>query len=199
MILIVNLNMGNIGSWKNILTDLDLKFDVANSVTDISKKYEICILPGVGTFNSAVREIDKRGFREFLMAFHSQGKKIIGVCLGMQLLFNKSQEGEGDGLGLIPGKVIKFKEMKEYKSMRMEWGLVRFNNLSSYLPEQIKRFYFCHMFHCVPDMNNIIIGNAYHGIEYSCIVNDQNVWGIQFHPEKSGVEGVNLIKYIITK
>lgn len=199
MILIINLNMGNIGSWKNILTDLDLEFNVANSISDISKDYDVCILPGVGTFNSATQELDKRGFRKFLKSFHSEGKKIIGVCLGMQLLFESSEEGKGNGLGLIQGKVIKFANSKEYKSMRMGWGLVKFNSRSNYYPEQIKRFYFCHSYHCIPNKNNVVIGNAYHGLEYNCIVKENNVWGIQFHPEKSGKEGLYLIKHILEK
>ena len=197
MVAIIDLNLGNIGSWINIMDDLEIDFQVVSDSNHQVEDFEICVLPGVGVFNVAIEELDKRDLRRFINEFARHGKKIIGVCLGMQLLFNSSDEGYGNGLGLIKGKVKRFGGVKGNKLMRMEWGPVKFLDDNFNYSNPIKRFYFCHKYYCIPEDISNTIAVSFYDTEYSCMVNCENIYGIQFHPEKSGKEGIELLKKIL--
>ena len=197
MVGIIDLNLGNIGSWINILEDFDLDFKVISSNTHNVDDFDLCILPGVGVYNVAVDELDKRGLREFIIDFSKTGKKIVGICLGMQLLFETSEEAEGLGLNLIPGKVKSFEKSEEYKQMRMEWGPVKFFENTIFESLSIQKYYFCHRYFCVPENPEHITAVSFYGKEYTCMANKGNIYGIQFHPEKSGKKGMELLKIIL--
>lgn len=163
----------------------------------LSKKYselkneEIIFLPGVGYFPYAMDNLEKSGIGKFLVELHHKNeKKIIGICLGMQLFFESSEEGSRDGLGVIPGKVIRFKN----KECHVGWNIV--DPKKNDILENKAGFYFNHSYH-VSCKNKYVYGISNYQKDFPVLVKSNNFYGLQFHPEKSQNAGVHIIKKII--
>jgi len=201
MIGIVDYNMGNLASVKNAFTLLGEE-TVVESDPDKLKLYDKLILPGVGAFGDAMEHLQARGMDEALKAYAASGNTMMGICLGMQLLFESSQEfGEHKGLGLIKGHVQAFDTTRfdhPLKVPHMGWnrmftkGHPLFEKLDSehYL-------YFVHSFHAVVDDANDTIGRTEYGYSFSSAVAHDNVLGIQPHPEKSHKNGLQILENFI--
>jgi imidazole glycerol-phosphate synthase subunit HisH len=197
---ILNIGLGNISSVQKILQTIGCD---ANLVGDASVlgKYKKIILPGVGHFDEGVRRLDANGFRVALTMAISQDAHILGICLGMQLLCRSSEEGELPGLGLIDADVKKFRFAPEsrLKVPHMGWNVVTAPRANPLLPvgTEEQRFYFVHSYKVVPDDPTIIIGTANYGGEFCAAFQQGNVFGVQFHPEKSHRFGMELMRRFV--
>ena len=200
MITIVDYGMGNLGSIKNMFKYLGVESTIQSDVDKIKSASKI-LLPGVGSFDTAMQKINRGDLREVLdeKALKEQ-VPILGICLGMQLLTKKSEEGELDGLGWIDAKSIGFKDRvdSQLKIPHMGWNIVR-KNQKSKLTEGFElfdesRFYFVHSYFVrVEDEKNSILKTEY-GVEFDSAIQKDNIFGVQFHPEKSHKFGMKLFE-----
>ncbi|GGM37781.1 imidazole glycerol phosphate synthase subunit HisH [Paraliobacillus quinghaiensis] len=191
MIAIVDYGMGNIASVKTALNNLG--YDVI--ITDDSKKLEAAshiILPGVGSFQAAVEEIEKRGLKEVLQSL-AKDKPFLGICLGMQLLFTEGYEnGTTKGLDLIPGTVEKIET--PYLLPHIGWNALDITpDEPNFVDFQDQHVYFVHTFAANTD-DKYIVATAEYGPNVTAIVRSGLIYGIQFHPEKSGEVGLAILK-----
>ncbi|CAA6819197.1 MAG: Imidazole glycerol phosphate synthase amidotransferase subunit (EC [uncultured Sulfurovum sp.] len=201
MIGIVDYNMGNLASVINAFENVGAEIAVESDPSKL-QNYEKLILPGVGAFADAMEHLKSNGMDEAVKAYAATGKPLLGICLGMQLLFESSEEfGSSEGLGLIEGKVVAFDQSKfdrKLKVPHMGWNemfkqknIPLFNGLD-------KEFYlyFVHSFHAVCD-DKYAIGKTYYGYEFVSAVNKENIYGIQPHPEKSHENGLKIIENFV--
>lgn len=196
MIGIIDYNMGNLASVYNACHLIDAKASIVKDPNEL-KNYDRIILPGVGAYADAMEHLNETGMKEAIYEFAKTGKPTIGICLGMQLLFQSSQEfGHSDGLGLIEGEVIKFDKSKmneDFKIPHMGWNTII--NKEHALFEGLKDpyLYFVHSYHAVTAEENII-GKTVYGYEFVSAVNKDNIYGFQPHPEKSHDNGLKILK-----
>ena len=200
MIVMVNYGVGNVFSLASSLSSLGFDSIVSDKKEDIIRADKI-ILPGVGAFGDAIEKLNASGLVPTILQEVNKGKPMLGICLGMQLLFEKSYEyGQHQGLGLIKGEV---KDLKsdlqasgfDYKVPEMGWNLLKFHHKSP-LFKYIKEgdyVYFVHSYHAVNCEQSLIASTEY-GIQVTAAVQNKNVYGAQFHPEKSGEVGLNILK-----
>lgn len=198
-IAIVNYNIGNLASVANALEHISIKNMQVSIEKDPNKlaSYDKIILPGVGAFGDAIANLENSGMKVALLEFIKSGKYVLGICLGMQLLFQKSFEfGEHLGLGIFSGEVVKFNT--EFKIPHMGWNRCTFTNDAHPLLKNIKNnvyLYFVHSYHIRCKHNNNILATCnYGGYDFPCIVAKENVLGIQPHPEKSHQEGLKILE-----
>ncbi|MCA0971643.1 imidazole glycerol phosphate synthase subunit HisH [Halobacillus litoralis] len=200
MIGIIDYGMGNLFSVSKALERLDVPYKLGDRPADL----EGCdgyILPGVGAFPDAMKALKEHGFIEFIQSKTAAGVPLYGICLGMQLLFESSEEGgETKGLGLFPGKIVRFpgvnEEGKSYKVPHMGW-----NQLDVHQPDQPllkgvgnEYVYFVHSFVAQTDDSSVLYATADYHLDVPAIVGQGNVVASQFHPEKSGQPGMKLLE-----
>ena len=197
MITIINYGMGNLGSVQNMLKRINVPCQITCDINEIEKATKI-LLPGVGAFDSAIAKIDELNLRKIL-THKAKVEKIpfLGICLGMQLLTRSSEEGVLKGLDLVPAKTIKFnfKESEHLKVPHMGWNLVK-KNKASLLTENFTddyRFYFVHSYKVICDKEENSILKTNYGGEFDSAIQNDNVYGAQFHPEKSHKYGMHLL------
>ncbi len=201
MIAIVDYNMGNLASVQNAFAKLGEE-TVIVSDPEKFKEYDKLILPGVGAFGDAMEHLKARGMVEPLREYAKSGKYMLGICLGMQLLFESSEEfGVHEGLGLIKGKVIAFDSSKfdeQLKVPHMGWNkmFTKEHPLFKNLDEE-HYLYFVHSYHAVCENEEDSIGKTYYGYEFTSAVACANVMGIQPHPEKSHKNGLTILDNFI--
>jgi glutamine amidotransferase len=201
MIAIVDYNMGNLASVKNAFAKLG-KDTIVVSDPEKFKNYDKLVLPGVGAFGDAMEHLQERNMVESLREYALSGKYMLGICLGMQLLFESSEEfGTHKGLGLIKGDVKAFdisKFEQKLKVPHMGWNRM-FTEEHPLFKDLDKNhyLYFVHTFHvnCV-DKNNII-GETVYGYKFTSAVANNNIFGIQPHPEKSHKNGLKILENFI--
>jgi len=199
MIAIVNYNMGNLGSVKNAFDKVGTKAEIVSDAEKL-KSYDKLILPGVGAFGDAMEHLNSSGLSDAIKEYAKSGKYIMGTCLGMQLLFNSSEEfGANEGLGLIEGKVAAFDKAKfdnqNLKVPHMGWNELftqREDKIFAKLPKEFY-LYFVHSYHAICD-DSFAIGKTKYGYEFVSAVNKENIYGFQPHPEKSHNQGLQIIE-----
>ncbi len=191
MIAIVDYGMGNVASVKTAFQRLGYDVEITDSVERLEAASHI-ILPGVGSFQAAVEEIKQRNLTEPLRRLAKE-KPFLGICLGMQLLFDQGYEnGISDGLGLIPGEVNRIET--EYILPHIGWNQLQIeNNNQPFASFQDKHVYFVHSFQARTGQQ-YLVATAEYGTKVPGIVQNGHVYGMQFHPEKSGEVGVDLLK-----
>lgn len=197
---IIDYGMGNSGSIGNMLLKLGGDFAIATTPDELEGA-SLIILPGVGSFDNGVSKLKERGFDVAIRsAVRKPELKFLGICLGMQLLFEKSEEGTSEGLKLIPGEVVKFRPLQSanVKIPHMGWNQARQIRQESLLDGvfDVARFYFVHSYHVACD-DKWVICNTHHGYEFPSVVSRGNVYGAQFHPEKSHRFGLELLKRFV--
>jgi len=194
MIAIVDYGMGNLGSVQKALHYLGLE-GIITANKEIILKSQGIILPGVGAFPDAMGNIKAKGLDLILKKAKEQNKLILGICLGMQLLFDEGEEVRPTaGLGFIPGKIKKL--YGEVKIPHMGWNSLNIVN-SNPLIKNIKEedyVYFVHSFYAEMGIKEDLIAECSYGIKVPAIVGRGNVYGTQFHPEKSGDIGIQILK-----
>lgn len=198
MITIVNYGMGNLGSLQNMFKRLGVNASIEADPVLIGQAKKL-ILPGVGAFDAAMMRINSLpGLREIL-EYKARVEKvpILGVCLGMQLLTDSSQEGEMDGLGWIPGKTIRLPLQSGFKVPHMGWNIAQPTQRPSPLTSNLEsdpRYYFVHSY-CVHVENpeHSLMRTSY-GVEFDAAIGCENIFGVQFHPEKSHKFGMQILK-----
>ncbi|MCX8148605.1 imidazole glycerol phosphate synthase subunit HisH [Thermaurantimonas aggregans] len=201
MIAVVDYGLGNIKAFVNIFERLNIKYIVANTPENL-KLAEKIILPGVGAFDTAMDLLNKSGLRDTLEhEIIIKKKPFLGVCVGMQILFNFSEEGSLNGLGWVDGFVKKFDTSKipfKTKTPHMGWNYVNpINNSPIFLNHPNPSFfYFLHSYYVDCD-DTYKIAESYYGIHFISAINKENIFGVQFHPEKSNKNGLLLIKNFI--
>lgn len=210
MIIIVDYGIGNLGSIANALTRLGKNFQISGSPV-VVKKAKALILPGVGAAGKGMENLKTLGLDKVIIEKIKKDSPFLGICLGMQLLFDYSEEGNVDCLGILKGKVKKFQQMR--KIPQIGWNQVRRQALK-HLPGgrmdswQVKKsmnkqlfrgipnnsfFYFVNSYYCKPRDKSITTGETDYGETFSSIIVKGNIVATQFHPEKSGTVGFQLL------
>lgn len=196
MISIIDYGMGNLGSIQNMLNRIGCECEVVSEPEKVRRAQKL-ILPGVGAFDSAMQRIESSGLREVLDESALKKKiPVLGICLGMQLLTNGSEEGEFKGLGWISGKAVRIPVGPGLKVPHMGWNVVRSSNpseLTKNLGDE-PRFYFVHSYCVHVDSTQHSILTATHGVEFDAAIARDNIFGTQFHPEKSHRFGMAVLK-----
>ena len=202
MIAVIDYGVGNLFSLLSSLNYVGLDTKLTNNIEEI-KNAEGIILPGVGAFRDAIGNLEKYGLKETLISEAKKGKTFLVICLGMQMLFEKSYEyGEYEGLGLINGTVQEIKkyipENSDLKIPHMGWNSLAIND--GFKDDKILKdvdnneyVYYVHSYFAKTDIKNIVAYSEY-GTKIPGIVKNENVYGMQFHPEKSGDTGLKLLK-----
>ena len=202
MIAVIDYGVGNLFSLLSSLNYVGLDTKLTNNIEEIKNAKGI-ILPGVGAFRDAIGNLEKYGLKETLISEAKKGKPFLGICLGMQMLFEKSYEyGEYEGLGLINGTVEEIKkyipENSDLKIPHMGWNSLIINE--RFKDDKILKdvdnneyVYYVHSYFAKTDTKNIVTYSEY-GTKIPGIVKNENVYGMQFHPEKSGDTGLKLLK-----
>ena len=200
MIAIIDYGVGNLFSLRSSLREIGAEAVVTSDEKVIAEADRI-ILPGVGAFEDAARKLRESGMADVVKREAAAGKPVMGICLGMQLLFDVSYEyGEHEGLGLIRGSVRPISDVipEGYKIPHIGWNLLRFRK-DSPLFKYIKEgdyVYFVHSYYAA-DCDDSVIADTEYGAWLTAAVADGNVYGCQFHPEKSGDAGMNILKAFV--
>ena len=200
MIAIVDYGVGNLFSLQSSLKAIGADAVVTGDPDTIRRADKI-ILPGVGAFGDAAAKLRENGLDQVVIEEARQGKPLMGICLGMQLLFDTGEEyGTHQGLGLIPGRVVSMKGVvpEDYKIPHIGWNALLFPEDREVSPifKYIKNgdcVYFVHSFYAA-DCRDFVIADAEYGALLTAAVQKENVYGCQFHPEKSGKVGLNILK-----
>ena len=198
MLAIIDYGVGNLFSLQCSLNKIGVE-NVVTSDVEVIKNADRIILPGVGAFGDAVKKLRESGMFEVVIDEAKKGKPLMGICLGMQMLFEKSYEyGEYEGLGLIKGEIVSLKGRipEELDIPHMGWNALRFHNGKNELFKYINEgdcVYFVHSYFGV-ECDEALIASAEYGIDVTAAVAKNNVYGCQFHPEKSGDVGLKILK-----
>ncbi|MFO7891509.1 MAG: imidazole glycerol phosphate synthase subunit HisH [bacterium] len=193
-LVIIDYGTGNIASLKNSFAFLGIPVNVSSDRKVIRNAAKL-VLPGVGAFKPARRKLGKQGLDELVSEKVRQGTPLLGICLGMQLLFTRSNEfGNCSGLNLIPGTVEAITGVR--KIPHMGWNqlhFTKFDPVFKEIPEQ-SYFYFVHSFICKPDDLESVTAQCRYGRNFCAVVRKENIIGMQFHPEKSGGIGLRVLR-----
>jgi imidazole glycerol-phosphate synthase subunit HisH len=199
MIGIIDYGRGNLASVKNAFEKIGFTAHIIKD-PDLVQKCNKIILPGVGAFGDAMVHLHATGMAEAIGLFAQSGKPLMGICLGMQLLFEKSYEfGEHTGLGLLQGEVTLFDESKmnqKHKIPHMGWNklfVTRTHPIFNSLSREMY-LYFVHSYHVTPSNSTCIIGECHYGYRFVSAVHQENIYGFQPHPEKSHEQGLMILK-----
>ena len=195
MIAIIDYGLGNLGSISNMLKVIGEKTRITGS-PQIIKESDGIILPGVGAFEAGMSRLNEYGLADVIKEEAQSGKPILGICLGMQLLGRKSEEGNLPGLSLIPFECKKFNfNNSDLKVPHMGWDVVEFKRKHPILDNLNGRqgYYFVHSYYAICDSVDNILMTCEYGMEFAAAVVKDNVIGVQFHPEKSHDFGMSLL------
>lgn len=196
MIAIIDYGVGNLNAFVNIYKKLSIPIIIAKTKADLEQSEKI-ILPGVGAFDYAIGKLNQSGMRETLDDMILNKKKpVLGICVGMQILAKSSEEGVLPGLGYIDATVKKLPEHTGVNLPHMGWNDVHpENNIPIFASlEQAPLFYFLHSYYFVCNNREDILATAYYGENFTCAAGSGNIFGVQFHPEKSHSYGIRLLE-----
>ncbi len=202
MIVIVDYGLGNLGSIKNMFKKIGAETVISSDRLDIERADKL-ILPGVGRFDQGMMNLRNLELVAVLTdKVIRERAPILGICLGMQLFTRKSEEGESIGLGWIDAEVVRFKfadKERHLKIPHMGWNLAKIRQRDALFEEMDPepRFYFVHSFHVVCKNESDILAKTFHGYEFASAIRKQNIYGVQFHPEKSHKFGMKLLSNFV--
>ena len=195
---IVDYNAGNIRSVELALISLGVEYRISKKPAELASADRL-IFPGVGEARFAMKELKSSGFDTFLREWAASGKPLLGVCLGSQIIFDHSEENDTPCLGLIAGTVRHFPETFRNRGLKvphMGWNDIDYHNGGSFLFEGVKEhsdFYFVHSYYIDPADPSVITAAADYGMSVPCAVKKGNIEAVQFHPEKSGENGLRIL------
>ncbi len=195
MIKIINYGLGNVNSFLNIYKSLGINCEVSNTEEGLKGATKL-ILPGVGSFDWAIKKLNKSGMRDTLEKLVTEKKiPILGVCVGMQIMAKSSEEGKEPGLNWINAKNIHLsKILQEQKLPHMGWNNI--DSINSKILEGLDspRFYFLHSYFIQTENEREVIAYTKYGKKFPCAISNQNIFGVQFHPEKSHSWGIKVLE-----
>lgn len=206
MIAVVDYGMGNLRSVSKALEHVapDIDVIVTSNPDDLDAADRV-VFPGQGAMPDCMRELDARGLRPAVVAA-AQGKPFLGICIGLQMLFGRSEEGDTAGLGILPGLVRRFpaEKMQDERGFRLKVPHMGWNNLHQVEAHAVwdgiedgERFYFVHSYFPEAGTPELVAGFSVHGIPFTCAVARDNIFAVQFHPEKSHTAGLKLLANFI--
>jgi imidazole glycerol-phosphate synthase subunit HisH len=198
-IVIVDYGVGNFRNVQKAFEAIGAAAEITDSIETVNQA-EAVILPGVGAFGDAMRHLKQRGLHEPVLAAAQAGKPFFGICVGMQLLFDESEEmGQHQGLGILPGKVVRFPESQTLAVPHMGWNQIEPERdhplLAGLIPGDFA--YFAHSYYVQPTNLAHVVARTDYGLRYPSIVGHKNVCAIQFHPEKSQQVGLQILKNFV--
>lgn len=197
MIGIIDYGLGNLGSIRNMLKVAGARSIITDSLDELESCDKL-ILPGVGAFDAGMRNLEERGLARAIRDLTAQGMPILGICLGMQLLGTRSEEGAMEGLKLIDfeSKRFEFAPDSNLRVPHMGWDVVEFEKATPLVEgiEGRQRYYFVHSYHAQCARTEDVLMTCDYGIQFAAAVSDGNVHGVQFHPEKSHDFGMRLLQ-----
>ncbi len=200
MIGIIDYGLSNLNSICNAILKLNQKIKLVDSKTNFEQFNKI-ILPGVGSFPKAIENLKKKKLFEIIKKQVLIDKKpILGICLGMQLFFEYSSEDTGsEGIGILKGKVKSLNATKEFKVPNIGWRQIKVDQKGVLLEniEENPIFYFIHKYACFSEEQNLIKSTLKHSHEFDCLIEKENIFCTQFHPEKSQKIGIKLLENFI--
>jgi len=198
MIVIIDYGMGNLRSVEKALLKLGHQAIVTRDKNAIKSASGV-VLPGVGAFDAAISELRASNLEGAIIEEIAMGKPFLGICLGLQLLFNESEEGSLKGFGILPGKVKKF-DFKPPLSSRLKvpqmgWNSIKIKKPAPYYEgiENGSMMYFVHSYYAVPDDPSVIATTTEYGVDFCSSIAKDNIFGVQFHIEKSGDLGLKVL------
>ena len=202
-IVVVDYGLGNLASVYNALKFLGADAKISESPSDAEKAKKL-VLPGVGAFRDAIAGLKERGLAEPLKRHLLSGKPYLGICLGLQILFEKSEEGASKGLGVLKGKVKRFREKDGVKVPHIGWNRVKFEGQGSKPGitdgiENSSYFYFDHSYYAEPSEGGIVAGITDYGINFASMISRDNIYAVQFHPERSQRLGLEMLRNFIAQ
>lgn len=192
---VLDYGAGNVRSARRGFAAAGAVADITGDA-DVAARAEVLVVPGVGHFSSCLRQLRASGLAELLEHWIAAGRPVFGICVGMQLLYERSEEGDEPGLGLLPGRVVRFPSRAIVP--HLGWDLVAGTDAERDDPlldgVDGQRLYFTHSYYAVPsDHAHVVATCVYGGVTFPCLVRDGSVVGTQFHPEKSGAVGQRLL------
>jgi len=196
---IIDYGINNIHSLIKAFSRIEKKAEIVENYKKL-KNFNHIILPGVGSFDMGIKNLHEKGFKDEIQILAKKGTNILGICLGMQLLFQESEESENkiSGLSLVEGKCKKFTSHRDLsiRIPHMGWNPLKITKKSKLLKniENNSDFYFVHSYYAVPNNIDSIIGFCKHGIEFTAAFELDNIMGVQFHPEKCFKNGLKILK-----
>jgi glutamine amidotransferase len=196
MIAIIDYQMGNLRSVQKAFEKVGHAAEISSDPKVLANADRI-VLPGVGAFQDAIAELHRRHLIGPIEDAVAEGKPILGICLGLQLLFDVSYEdGEHEGLGIVPGKVVRFQISPEYKVPHMGWNECRHVREAPIMAgiEDGSHFYFVHSYHVVPDDRDVVALEADYDQPFCAMIRRDNLIATQFHPEKSQAKGLHMLR-----
>jgi glutamine amidotransferase len=198
MVAIIDYGLGNVGSIKNMLKKIGVQSVVTSDISEISEAEKI-ILPGVGSFDYGMENLINSGLTEILeLKVIRQATPLLGICLGMQLLTNSSEEGKLKGFGWVDAITKKFNFKDSHQKLKiphMGWNSINIENespLTKELPEDT-RYYFVHSYYVECNNPQDIVLTSNHGIKFTAVFQQNHIFGVQFHPEKSHKHGMKIL------
>jgi imidazole glycerol-phosphate synthase subunit HisH len=200
-IAVIDTGICNLGSVTKALEAVGATVLVAETPSQITNHIQGIVLPGVGALSACVSSLKQSRLEDTVKGWIRENKPFLGVCLGMQALFEHSEEGNVTGLGVFPGKVVKFQRPTSIKIPHMGWNTLSLNQKDSPLMRGLNEgdsFYFVHSFHCVPHDQALTLAECNYGGRFTAIIGHGNVFATQFHPEKSQTKGLFLYKNFVT-
>lgn len=210
MIAVIDYGVCNVGSIKNMLKKIGADDVIVTNRPEELKRADRLILPGVGSFDSGMESLEHLGLIEGIKESAVTGRPLLGICLGMQLLGRGSEEGSRSGLGLIPMECRRFQFTRpeeeaagtKLKIPHMGWDRVTFSKGASKLLDGVEspqRYYFVHSYHAVADDPAYELMSCFYGYRFCAAVQNGNIYGCQFHPEKSHNYGLRLLKNFVER
>ena len=197
MICILDYGVGNLASVRNMLRKLGAPAEISGDPATVLRAEKL-LLPGVGHYDHAMRSLNASGLRDVLDRFALELRRpVLGICLGAQLLGRRSEEGQLPGLGWLPLECVRFPPDPMLRVPHMGWNTVSPQAESSWLAPALQadsRFYFAHSYYMRCDVPADVRGTTVHGVEFASIVGRDNIFGTQFHPEKSLRHGLAVMQ-----
>jgi glutamine amidotransferase len=199
-VILVDAGTGNLHSVQNALQKLGVKVTVTDDPVVLARSREKVILPGVGAFGRFMEGLEQRKLLDVIPEVVQRGDPLLGICVGMQAFFEASEEmSESAGLGLLPGRVVRFPERQSLKVPHTGWNQIWPYQPSAFLEGLAPGAYayFNHSYYCAAAEGADVLATTAYGQDFPCIVRRKNVYGVQFHPEKSQAIGLRLLENFV--